>query len=386
MTRRLLVVARRFWPLCDESCHRLVNWTSILQRQGFEVTVLTGRWHSSWPAESDCREVRVVRLLPGPKSSWTETLFLRNVATWVSKHRDEFDTIYVDESRSLLHQIGSTSVRGDLPIIARFAGVPQTMATGAYALTVITQSVDACRKASVVVAPNAMAHRQLQSSGIPADAIVRIPDVVSISVRRDTDARSRAAAALRRVNQDMAIPGDLKMLLYIGDLDARANLNSLVRAAIAELDRDRRFRLWLVGNGRDLRPLYDVVKDASCHHEILFHSPFDNLEELFQVAEAIVCPQPGVGEEFILPSAIASGIPVIALESSTYKSLMPTVLHPSLLKEPTQFNFEQAIQGLVEQSEIWHRNAEMGRREWVVSQFVENAMNLWFDLLLKASR
>lgn len=178
MTRRLLVVARRFWPLCEESCHRLVTWTSILQRQGFEVTVLTGRWHSSWPAESDCREVRLVRLLPAPKSSWTETLFLRNVATWITKHRQEFDAIYVDESLSLLHQIGSSRVRGDLPLIARFAGVQQAIATGTYAHTVIAQSVDACRNANVVVAPNAIAHRQLQSSGISSDRIARIPDVI----------------------------------------------------------------------------------------------------------------------------------------------------------------------------------------------------------------
>jgi len=386
MTRRLLVVARRFWPFCDESCHRLVNWTSILQRQGFEVTVLTGRWHSSWPAESDCREVRLVRLLPAPKSSWTETLFLRNIATWIAKHRHEFDAIYVDESRSLLHQIGSSSVRGDLPIIARFAGVPQTMTAGAYALNLITQSVDACRKANIVVAPNAMAHRQLQSSGIPADRIARIPDAVSITVQRDSEARSRAAAALRRVNQDMAIPGDLKLLLYVGDIDARTNLNALIRAAIAELDRDRRFRLWIVGDGRELRPLYDVVKDASCHHDILFHSPFDHLEELFQVTDAIICPAAGAGEEFILPSAIASGIPIVALESSTYRNSMPNALHAPLLKEPTQRHFEKAIEDLCEHSEAWKRNAETGRREWVASQFVENAMNGWFDLLLRTTR
>ncbi len=383
MTRRLLVVARRFWPLCEESCHRLVNWTSILQRQGFEVTVLTGRWHSSWPTESDCREVRLVRLLPAPKSSWTETLFLRNVATWITKHRQDFDAIYVDESRSLLHQIGSSNVRGNLPLIARFAGVQQSFAVGSYAHTVITQAVEACRKANLVVAPNAMAHRQLQSSGIPSERIARIPDVISTSVLRESEARKAAAAALRRVNQDMAIPRDIKLLLYVGDLDARANLQALVRAAIAELDRDRRFRLWLVGDGRDLRTLYGVVKDASCHHDILFHSPFDSLEELFQVSDVIVCPEASVGEEFILPSAIASGIPIIALESSNYRNAMPNALHAFLLKEPTQRNFEKAIEDCCEHSETWKRNAEAARRDWVASHFVENAMSLWFDLLVK---
>jgi glycosyltransferase involved in cell wall biosynthesis len=383
MTRRLLVVARRFWPLCDESCHRLVSWASILHRHGFEVTVLTGRWHSSWPAESDCREVRVVRLLPAPRTSWTETLFLRNVASWISKHRQEFDAIYVDESGSLLHQIGSAGTRGNVPVIARFEGIHTSIAIGNHAMTMIAQAADACRKATLVVAPHAMAHRQLQSSGIPADRIVRIPDVVSISILRESEARKSAAAALRRVNQDMAIPMDTKLLTYIGNLDARANLSLFVRAAIAELDRGRRFRVWLVGDGRELRSLYDIVKNAAFHHDILFHSPFDNLEELLQVSDAIVCPEAGVGEEFVLPSAVASAIPIIALESSMFRSVMPTSLHASLLTEPTQHNFEQAIQSCCQDLETWRHNAEAARREWIASHFVENAMNLWFDMLLR---
>ena len=384
MTRRLLVVARRFWPLCDESCHRLVNWSSTLQRRGFDVTILTGRWHSSWPAESDCREVRIVRLLPVPKTSWTETLFLRNVGTWIAKHRKEFDAIYVDESRSLLHHIGSSSIRGDLPLIARYAGVQQTMTSGMHSLTMISQAVDGCRKANFIVAPNAMAHRQLQSSGIHADRIVRIPDVAAMSIFLGSESRKAAAGSLRRINQDMAIPSDFKLLLYVGEINLRANLQSLIRAAIAELDRDRRFRLWLVGDGPDLRLLYDLVKDASYHHDILFHSPFDCLEELFQVSDAIICPEAGIGDEFILPTAIAAGIPIIGLESSSYRSAMPVALHTSLLKEPTQQHFEKAIQDRCENSQAWLQQAEMARREWVASHFVENAMNLWFDLLVKA--
>ena len=384
MTRRLLIVARRFWPLCDESCHRLVHWSSILQRQGFEVTILTGRWHVSWPAETDCREVRVVRLLPAPKTSWTETLFLRNIATWIVKHRLEFDAIYVDESRSLLHQIGSSSVRGNVPLISRFAGVHQTLASGMHALSIITQSVDACRKASIVVAPNPMAHRQLQSSGIPADRIARIPDVASVIIHRESEARKRAATALRQLNQDLALPLDMKLLLYIGDLDQRANLQAVVRAAIAQLDRNRRFRFWLVGDGRDLRGLYDLVKDSSYHHDIQFHSPFDCLDELFQVSDAIICPEAGAGDEFILPTAIAAGIPIIALESSSYRSAMPNALHTSLLKEPTQRNFESAIEDYCENTKTWKQQAEIARREWVASQFIENTMNLWFELLLNA--
>ncbi|MDZ4850038.1 MAG: glycosyltransferase family 4 protein [Pirellulaceae bacterium] len=385
MKQRLLIVTRRFWPLCDESCYRLLRWASNLQRGGVEVTVLTSRWHSSWPAESDCLEVKVVRLLPGPKSSWTETLFLRNIASWIVKHRHHFDAIYVDESESLLHQIGSRSVRDKIPLIARYAGIVQSFANGLQSLSAISQAVDGCRQADQVIAPNAMAHRQLQSSGVPAERIARIPDVSWSTMHYDPEIRRAAAESLRTINQDMLLPKDTKLLLYVGAFDENAGLEPLIKAAIAQLDKNRNFRLWLVGEGRAIANLHTIVKDAAQHHEILFHSVFDNLEELFQVADAIVCPSPRAGNEFILPTAIAAGIPIIALESSPYRNAMPSVLHPQLLKEATQPNFEIAIHDWLSDLARWQDRAEIARQEWVASNYIENAAKQWMELFKKCS-
>ncbi len=47
-------------------------------------------------------------------------------------------------------------------------------------------------------------------------------------------------------------------------------------------DRQPRLRVWMIGDGPELRHLYDMVRQAARHHDILFHSPFDDLEELFQ--------------------------------------------------------------------------------------------------------
>lgn len=386
MKQRLLVVARRFWPLCDESSHRLLNWAACLQSRGVDVTILTSRWHSSWPAESDCREVKLVRLLPAPKSSWTEMLLLRNVATWITQHRQEFDVIYVDESQALLHQVGLSHVRGKTPLISRYAGITQTLANGLQTLSIITHAVDACRKVDRVVASNALAHRQLQSSGIPADRIARIPDVAWLPFTQDPALRRQAALSLRQVNQDMSLPIDVRLLLYAGKFDESSHLEPLIRAAIARLQDNRNFRLWFVGEGSELRRLYDLVKDASCHHEILFHSPFDSFEELFQVADAVVCPTTESGTEFILPSAIAAGIPSMALEASPYRNVMPSVLHGSLLKENTQRNFELAIDDWLDYNSHWKQRADEARREWISSNAIEHATNLWLDLLKNSIR
>ncbi len=115
MMRRLLVVARHFWPRSDESCHRLIHWLSCVATARNRADRRYRSMAYFMPAESDCREIRIVRLLPAPKGAWNETLFLRNVAAWIAKHRESFDAIYVDESRALLHQVASKQVPAHSP-------------------------------------------------------------------------------------------------------------------------------------------------------------------------------------------------------------------------------------------------------------------------------
>jgi glycosyltransferase involved in cell wall biosynthesis len=382
MTSRILVVARRFWPACDEASCRLLEWTGMLQKEGVAVTVLTGRWHNSWPAELTCREVRIVRILPAPRSSWTETLFQRNLAAWITKHRQDFDKIYMDESTAMLKQISNRSVVADLPIVAKFQGLIAKDSEFPIPLSSITQACDGCRRATAVVAPSPFAQRQLLSSGIPADKIIRIPDVAWYPVLRDPKLKQDAARALRKVNHDFTLPQDFKLLIYLGELSDSSAIRTLLWALFRVFAHQPKLRVWIVGSGRDLPDFYDYVKRECLHHDILFQCPFDDLESLLQIGDALILPESDSGSQYYLPHALTTGMPVIATEASLVRHAMPTILHAKLAKRQTVEDLYRSITDWYENSAEWNGIAEKARQMLVSENALEDAKQLWLNLLM----
>lgn len=384
MRCRLLVVARRFWPIWEEPCQRLIEWTTMLRQNGIAVTVLTARWHNSWPAESTFRENRIVRLLPGPKSAWNETLFIRNVGIWVTKHRHEFDKIYVDESASLLHQLNHKHVVGDRQPIARYQGLFAEDPASPIPFQAVSNACDGCRKAGVVVAPNPVAHRQLQSSGVLPNQIVRIPDVAWQPKSRDIKQRQAAARSLRAVNQDFALPADCKLLTYFGDPTLRASTFSMLDALIRLAEREPKLRVWMFGGGSGLSEMYDRVKSAGVHHEILFQSPFDDWESILHLSDGIIFPNAESGSQFFIPHALAAGLPIIVGNATAYRSQIPEVLQPRFVDQATPEGFYGAVESWFREHDAWLNDAEKARQSVVAENSRADYQQAWLKLLLES--
>jgi glycosyltransferase involved in cell wall biosynthesis len=380
MNSRLLVVARRFWPVCEESCQRLHEWTSMLVTAGIEVTVLTARWHGSWPAESNFRDLRIVRLLPGPKSAWNETLFLRNVGAWVTKHRREFDRIYVDESAALLHQISHKHVVGDRPLIARFAGVVVETPNEMVSRQSVSLACDGCRQADVVVAANPPAHRQLTSCGIATGQIVRIPDIAWNPIHRSETNRRESLRALREINSDFALPKNSRLLVCLGYQGFDETSIALIDALIQLTEENSSLVVWFIGTNNGLRELYDRVKLAGAHHAILFHSPFDDVEAILQAADGLIFPRPTAGAEYFLPHALAAGIPFIAMEATSYRASIPEILISRLVKKPTTGGFVEALDGWRCDFSARLEEAEKARQAIVAGNLEQECRRAWLKV------
>jgi glycosyltransferase involved in cell wall biosynthesis len=380
MTRRVLVVARRFWPACTEATYRLLDWTSLLRKEGLSVTVLTGRWHNSWSSEMTCRDVRIVRILPAPKSAWTESLFFRNLAAWITKHRQDFDQVYVDESSTILNHLGHRSVIANLPLIAKFQGLVSLNPDIPLPLNSITQACEACRKARFVIAPSPLAQRQLLSSGIPAEKIVRIPDIAWSPVHRDPKMRQDAARALRKVNQDFALPIDFKLLIYLGELNDTLTMRSFIEGMAKVFEQQPKLRVWMVGTGRGLPDLYDQVKRHCLHHDILFQSPFDDIDPLLQVCDGLLFPESDSGAQHFLPNALTAGIPIIATENSLIRHSLPAILTSKLVKRPTADEFAHAISDWYCRTDDWNSDSEKARQSLITDNVYELGKQAWLKL------
>jgi hypothetical protein len=304
---KLLVVARRFWPICDDSSQRLLHWCASLVRAGVDVHVLTARWHASWPEYSLCRDVPVSRLLPGPNSNWNETHFQKNVVQWIGGRTQNFDCLYVDRSDGLLSTILQRASPWELPVYSRFSTNDSGVGLSNSQRVSLVAMADACRPCAKVVCPTIGSHRWLIGHGISESKIVRIEDPAWFSIDRSEESRSAASHALFETCSDFVIPGRTSILLHVGVSESKP-LRNVIQSLCEFLDQGALLRAWIVGCGIPPQTLYDLTKSRGWHREILLFDPFDDLQELMRVADLAIVSNPKETLQFTVPTLAHAGV------------------------------------------------------------------------------
>ncbi len=314
----MVIVTRRFWPLADDTSHRLLQMIDGVKGRGIEVQVVTARWHPSWPERSVLRGARVTRLLPPPRSNWNEGHFQKNVVHWLNQHRESYDSIYVDRADGLLSAVVAKASRWSKPVVARFAidGDTNGMARGQCITS--AAAADACRRCDRVVVPSAASHRMLLAEGIDPHRIERIPDWVSVRADRSVEARAAAGASLFQVSSDFVVPGRTDLIVHYGTADTK-ELMTAVKAVCDLLDQGASLRMWILGSGGSYADIHETVKDRGWHREILLFDGFDDLEEIGSVADLAIVTNPNVAFQFSALLFLNSEIPMIVAEGQESK-------------------------------------------------------------------
>lgn len=388
MSCRLLVVGSSFWPLVNDSALRLMHWASHLQQRDVHATIVTPRWHTTWPTQGVCREVPFYRLLPPPKSGWSQSHFLKNLARWVILHQKEFDAIYVDEPFSLLHQLAQSKVRQTLPLLGRFHAASIASHPLHDPVASLASAAEACRKLDRVIVPDADSDRRARAAGIQPDKIIRIPDVAWIQTRRETMALQVAKRALAKVSSDFTLPPRDRLIVGFGDISKRSGMELLAKAVGPLWDSNQALSVWWIGDGDFKRPFFEWLRDQSWHRDFLMHGAFDSIEELLQLADLVVFPGEGTSTQFYLPVVIGSGVPFLACSSQDAKWMIndPVLQERFLLPAGNVEIWEKRIRSWMEdplplQDDAWKAQLAF-QNQFPSSQNVES----WLELLDEIAR
>ena len=374
---RVLIVTRRFWPFTDDNCQRLLQFCAALTRAGAKVTVLTARWHPSWPPYSVCREVPVHRLLPSPNTNWNESHFQKNAVHWISKTAKDYDCIYVDRADSLVSSLQSKSSKWNLPLVVRFS--PEESGFGLATGLRISQvaMADQCRRVSRVVCPTPNAHRILVSQGIAESQIARIADTAWEHVTRSDELRTIASNALFDTSSDFLIPGRTDLLLHLGVSEA-IPLRKAIQAVCDLLDSGASIRMWIVGSGLDPSSLYDLIKSRGWHREILLFDGFDDLQELIRVTDVCIASNPKEAIQYTLPMLASAGVPILIADNQECRAWLPENQHFQL------YSTEQALalklQDFLANRERWTAAAVALRQTMRRGKTLDECIQQWLSL------
>ena len=197
---RLAIVVQRFWPRVGSLETRAGQLACGLADFAVDVTVITARWHSHWPAEIYYHGIPVVRLDPPPRGRWSTWRWTRSLAHWLQRHAEQFDLVCVwglmHEARAALQAVGP-----QLPVVL----VPERTGWDGDCFRQVHVPDGrgikrACLRAQALVASSPAARRELEAAGYPRERILDVPLGVPLSLPRTQQTQAEARVLLAESN------------------------------------------------------------------------------------------------------------------------------------------------------------------------------------------
>jgi len=361
---RIVMIARRFWPLVGGAETQTSLLAREFRRRGFPTTILTARWHSSWPEQIEHHGVRVVRLSqPGVRfvGTWR---YMHAVTRWLSEHCGEYDLVYVSALRHGAFAALDRTALGEAPIILRTDGVGESGDVAWFkSIPLGERFAGRCRTADAVIAPSREVERELLQHGFARERVHVVPNGVPIPERRSSASdRARARTALGETDERLALPHDAALALFAGGLEPSKNLPLLLLAWQAVQRRYPQARLWLVGEGPVRQELSKRIEELGLEPSVTLTGPFDDVEELLTAADLFVIPSRAEAMSLALLEALAAGLPVVASDVAGNRNLIEHDVHGRLASLNDPDTWSTAIGDTLDDPAQANAMAETARR------------------------
>lgn len=357
----VLVIASEFWPTASDASLRLVDWAHRLQNQEVRVTVASQRPDKLWPEKVTLGTLPVVRFLKSSGWASGQSRYYRKVADWIQRHAEEFDYFYFDNAGPALAAVFARVCSLKKPIVLRFNVQSERQANFQNSKGQIWQppkaTVDFCRRANLIVAPNAESEQQLRAQGIVQTPIVRVPDRSSLSIERSIGARREARKILANVNMDLAARSTDRVLLCPGRINEHWRIADLIDAVTPVVAKFPGLRVWIHGDGPNRLRIAEEIRAAGVGQSVLMPGVFTDMHELFQAADACVFPGDDAGLSFLLPTCLKNRIPVLLPQSKPMVALCGESSGASYFKPTDYLDLRAKVEAWLDDSGAMEQDA-----------------------------
>lgn len=321
MTRRILLVTRRFWPFAAPEESHLLELASAWRAAGAQVTVVTPQWDRTWPTQLVIREMKVVRLPYSPKRLWGGYWFLRRLNHWLRRNASQFDMFVV--WRLQLDALLTTRVAQDmhLPVTLLYegggaGGDAEWLKHSRYGQRVL----EACKKAAAVLAFDKTSYEEALRLEIDPE-ICRLCEGIYPIAEAPTASRGSARIHLLESNRDFFTTAVTPVGLTVSTLEDRKAMTQLF-AAWSLLRKDHHdARLWWIGDGAKRSSLYAMLGDHDLRYHAVLPGDFDDLDDLMTAADFYIAITPSAAKS--VRRALANGLPVFAVDSPEIRGIIP---------------------------------------------------------------
>lgn len=317
------MLGRHYWPQGSlDSAGALMRTAGALHRVGLHVEVVTARFASSWPDSITVKEVVVRRVVAAPRSDWTMGRYVRGLTSWLQQHAGSYDVLFVDSLREEAIAAVAVAAHHGIKTILCCRGWGE-LSDAAWWKTgrSARRCASAARLADVVVAHSAACERSLVIEGVDPIRIERVVSGFDAFSARSAARSREARRALAEVNRDLYAEPDAPVALCITRMIHSGGLERLVRASHTLVARYPNLRLWFVGDGPYRETMYEQLRSDGIRASIAMPGSFSDTEDLYAAADVYLQPDED-GLEFLLPNAISSGLPIVAVQCDSVRGLL----------------------------------------------------------------
>ena len=177
------------------------------------------------------------------------------------------------------------------------------------------------------------------------------------------------------IRQKWNLPPGVPILLHVGRLDTDKHVDRVIRAATGILKREAA-HLLIVGDGirrSSLVKLGESLGIAGRVHFTGFVSAKQGLPEIYRIAHLFVTASEIETQGIVLLEAAASGLPIIAIRSSSIPEIVHDQFNGFLARPGDLAGLSQAMEILLRKQEM---AARMGKASQAIAQRHDNALTI----------
>lgn len=357
---RVLIASDLHWPSINGVATFGQNLARGLTRAGHDVIVIAPSQTGHREEEID-ENYRVLRM----KSSvfpLYQDLRISILPEWqVAKVVDEFapDVIHVQTPLGVGIAAIEVARRRGIPLVITNHAMSENLVENVKLLAPLSKPIGAallkygqwfCSLADYVTLPTEAAVQMLRPNGFrkPTQAISNGIDL----------SRFHPAEPPADFRERFGIPPNVPVVLYLGRVDAEKHLSVLVEAMHGILD-ERDAHLVIVGFGVDLHHLQRLAHSLGIEDRVTLTGRIEEADkpDFFRIATVFAMPSPAELQSIATLEAIASGLPVVAVNAGALHELCKDGHNGFLFDLDDARSMGEAIEKLLDDPDLATRMA-----------------------------
>ncbi|MCH2182007.1 MAG: glycosyltransferase family 4 protein [Mariniblastus sp.] len=281
-SRRIALVAEKFWPFSGPTELNLGELAAELKRRGQVVQILTSKLDKMWPGLLDYREIPIHRIATG-SGPWATLRNARRFSKYL-RGAESLDSILVF-GINMVTQAVLRTMGQRLPVVVF---VDRSLLDGGKAETIPPRQIEALKRSRAVVTDcQELAIDLSRLQGMPPVQIIPT-GVTTVEKPPSLSSQSGARAALSEAHPILGV--DAGQPLAVTSLTNNNDHGTLdmIRAWSTVIEQYPGAKLWIVGEGHLAARAWQLIVDLNLVHAVIMPGFFDDDAELLLAADLYI--------------------------------------------------------------------------------------------------